>query len=332
MNDQARASAPHASPTRRSARLVAVAAAPSAQAETARQGLVATFINRDGGRMTAHGAPPGASPLTAAPARAAPLAGFQLLVRDVDAARARNALAGRFAGQSVDWCVSGEDDRVKRLLICDMDSTVIGVECVDELADALGIGKKVAAITEKAMRGDLNFEASLRARVKLLKGAPLSLLEDVWAQRVAPRITPGARTLVATMKALGAYTALVSGGFTFFAARVAAELGFDSADANVLEDNRGKLTGKVREPVLGPNAKLEALTRYAYAHGEGPEQAIAIGDGANDLAMMEAAGLGVAFRAKPKVAERADAQIHTGDLRSALLFQGIGPDRWVGEG
>ncbi len=312
-------------------RLIAVAAAPSGQAEIARQGLVATFINRDGGRLTAHGAPPGASPLAASPPQAAPLAGYQLLVRDVEAARARQALSGRFAGQAVDWCVSSEDDRVKRLLICDMDSTVIGVECIDELAEALGIGRKVAAITEKAMRGDLDFEASLRARVKLLKGAPLSLLEEVWTKRVAPAITPGARTLVATMKAHGAYTALVSGGFTFFAARVAAAVGFDSADANVLEDNRGKLTGRVREPVLGPNAKLEALTRYAYAHGEGPEHAMAIGDGANDLAMMGAAGLGVAFRAKPKVAARADAQINSGDLRAALLFQGISPDRWVGE-
>ncbi len=313
----------------RTSRLIAVAAAVPAQAEIARQGLVATFINRDGGRLSAHGAPPGASPLIASPPHAAALAGYQLLVRDVDASRARDALSGRFAGQAVDWSVSSEDDRVKRLLVCDMDSTIIGVECIDELADALGIGRKVAAITEQAMRGDLDFEASLRARVKLLKGARLSLLEDVWTKRVAPAITPGARTLVATMKALGAYTALVSGGFTFFAARVAAAVGFDSADANVLEEHRGKLTGTVREPILGPNAKLEALTRYAYAHGEGPEQAMAIGDGANDLAMMGAAGLGVAFRAKPKVAAQADAQINSGDLRAALLFQGVAPERWI---
>ncbi len=305
-------------------RIAATVVAPPPQAEIARQGLIATFTDREDGRFTPHGAPSGGRELSREP-----LAAYDLHADDVDPARARYALGGRFAGQPIDWCVCGEDDRVKRVMICDMDSTMIGVECIDELAAELGIGKKVAAITEKAMQGELNFEDSLRARVKLLKGAKLSVLEKVWEKRVKPAINPGARTLVATMKAQGAYTALVSGGFTFFVARVAAELGFDSADANELLDHKGKLTGEVREPILGPNAKLEALKRLAFAHAEGPEQVIAIGDGANDLAMVEAAGLGVAYRAKPVLAKAADANIVSGDLRAALLFQGLTPDAWM---
>lgn len=307
--------------------LAVTVAAPPAQAEIARQGLIATFMDRDGGRFTPHGAPAGARALSEAP-----LASFALATRDVDPARARAALGGRFAGQPIDWCVAPTDDRVKRVMLCDMDSTIIGVECIDVLADALGVGEKVAAITEKAMRGELNFEESLRERVRALKGAKLDVLEKVWEKRVRPAINPGAAALVATMKTQGAFTALVSGGFTFFVARVAAALGFDSVEANTLLDHKGKLTGEVREPILGPDAKREALNRLAYAHSDGPEHTLAIGDGANDLAMVKAAGLGVAYRAKPILAKAADGHIQSGDLRAALLFQGLTPGLWVDVG
>jgi len=210
--------------------------------------------------------------------------------------------------------------RRKRLLIADMDSTMIPVECIDEVADFAGVRAQVSAITERAMAGELDFEGSLRARVELMEGLPEDKLADVYAERV--HLNPGARTLVRTMAAHGAHTALVSGGFTYFAARVAEASGFAEYRANELLFADGRLTGRVAEPILGRAAKLEALVEITGRLGIGPGDAIAVGDGANDLAMIEAAGLGVAFRAKRALAERADAVIEHSDLTSLLHLQG----------
>lgn len=237
-------------------------------------------------------------------------------VDGVEAAAARAALKDLDA----DWCAGPVSGRRKRLLVCDMDSTIIGCECVDELARFSGVGEEVAAVTEAAMRGDLDFEGSLRKRVALLKGLPQKALARVYAERV--RLNPGARALTATMAAHGARTLLVSGGFTFFAEKVARDAGFDSSRANVLEFEGDALTGRVVEPILGRAAKREALDALAAETGLAPGDAVAIGDGANDLGMMSVAGLSVAYRAKPVVAAQAHARINSGDLRAALHFQG----------
>ena len=210
--------------------------------------------------------------------------------------------------------------RRKTLLVADMDSTIIGCECLDELADQAGLKPQIAAITERAMLGEIEFAPALRQRVALLKGLPLAALERTWRERV--RLNPGAKSLVATMKRYGARTLLVSGGFTYFTARVAAEAGFDEDRANVLLDDGAVLTGAVREPVLGREAKLQALESEAARLGIDPADALAVGDGANDLDMIRRAGLGVAFHAKPVVAEAAAARIDCGDLRSLLYLQG----------
>jgi phosphoserine phosphatase len=202
-----------------------------------------------------------------------------------------------------------------------MDSTIIGCECLDELADFAGVKAEVSAITERAMRGEIGFEGALRERVGMLKGLPLEALQRCYDERV--RLNPGARTLVATMAAHGARCALVSGGFTFFTRRVAEAAGFHDQRANVLiDDGAGALTGQVGDPILGREAKLSALQAEAAALGIALDAAIAIGDGANDLAMIEAAGLGVAYRAKPLVAAQADARIDHADLTALLYFQG----------
>ncbi|MEO0680349.1 MAG: phosphoserine phosphatase SerB, partial [Pseudomonadota bacterium] len=185
--------------------------------------------------------------------------------------------------------------REKRLLIADMDSTIITVECIDEIADVAGVGAQVAGITEAAMRGELDFEGALAARVALLEGLRAEALEEVWRERV--RLSPGAAVAARTMAARGARTALVSGGFAFFAERVAEAAGFQSAQANRLEVRDGRLTGRTTGPVLGREAKLEALRANCAEGGFGAEAVLAVGDGANDLAMVEAAGLGVAYRA-----------------------------------
>lgn len=213
-----------------------------------------------------------------------------------------------------------EAGRRKRLMIADMDSTMIPVECIDEVADYAGVRAQVVAITEPAMRGEISFEEALRARVALMAGLPAARLEDVWHQRIA--LNPGARTAVMTMRAHGAHTALVSGGFTFFSERVAAAAGFDEHRANLLEIEAGTLTGRVREPILGRAAKLDALNALTAARGITPGDALAVGDGANDLAMIGAAGLGVAFRAKPIVAAEAGAAVTHGDLTALLYLQG----------
>ncbi|TVQ58369.1 MAG: phosphoserine phosphatase SerB [Rhodobacteraceae bacterium] len=214
-----------------------------------------------------------------------------------------------------------------RLLICDMDSTVIGCECIDEIADVAGVGAQVAAVTERAMQGALDFEAALVERMALLAGLDAAALERVWAERV--RLNPGAETLVRTLAGLGVETALVSGGFTFFTERVAAAAGFASHAANTLEIADGRLTGRVVPPILGRDAKAQRLAALAEAGGFGAEAVVAVGDGANDLAMIRAAGLGVAYRAKPVLADAADARIDHADLTAALHLVGVAETDWV---
>ena len=226
----------------------------------------------------------------------------------------------------LDVCVQPWEGRRKRLLVADMDSTIIGCECLDEIADFAGVKDQVAAITERAMCGELEFEAALRERVAMIKGVAVADLERCFEERV--RLNPGARTMVRTMAANGARCVLVSGGFTFFAARVAELAGFHAARANWLKVEGDQLTGEVGEPILGREAKLQALNEESAALG-GPEACLAIGDGANDLAMIEAAGLGVAYRAKPLVAERAAARVDRGDLTTVLHFQGYHEDEFV---
>ena len=226
----------------------------------------------------------------------------------------------------LDVCVQPWEGRRKRLLVADMDSTIIGCECLDEIADFAGVKDRVAAITERAMRGELEFEAALRERVAMIRGVPVADLERCFEERV--RLNPGARTMVRTMAANGARCLLVSGGFTFFTARVAELAGFHAARANWLEVEGDVLTGEVGEPILGREAKLQTLMEESASLG-GPEAALAIGDGANDLAMIEAAGLGVAYRAKPLVAERAAARVDRGDLTTVLHFQGYREDEFV---
>jgi len=218
-------------------------------------------------------------------------------------------------------------NRRKKLLIADMDSTIIGCECLDELAGMAGIKEKVAAITERAMRGELEFEPALRERVALVKGLPLEALARVYAERV--RLNAGARALVATMRKHGAHTILVSGGFTYFTLRVAADSGFDANQGNRLLDDGRALTGMVGEPILGREAKLKALEDTVNRLGISFEEALAVGDGANDLDMIKRAGLGVAYHAKPVVAASADASIVHGDLTALLYLQGYREDEIV---
>lgn len=229
------------------------------------------------------------------------------------------------AGPGIDANVVPAEGRRKRLLIADMDSTIIGVECIDELADFAGVKPQVAAITEAAMRGELDFEGALDARVALLAGLPERALEECYVERV--RLNPGARTLVRTMGALGAETALVSGGFEFFTARVAEAAGFARNQANRLLAAEGRLTGAVARPILGRAAKLAALEALSAGLG-GPAAAVAVGDGANDLDMVTAAGLGVAWRAKPALAEAADARLDHSDLTAVLALQGVAEEDW----
>ncbi len=249
------------------------------------------------------------------------------IVLDGDLAQMRQAVAAALVGHAVDACLQPAGGRRKRLLLADMDSTIINVECLDELADFAGVKAQVSAITERAMRGDLAFEAALRERVTMLKGLPLIALEATYSQRV--RLNPGARTLVRTMAANGARCVLVSGGFTYFTSRVATAAGFHADRANTLGEGEGGLTGLVSEPILGREAKLAALQEEAAALGVALEATLAIGDGANDLAMIEAAGLGVAYRAKAIVAARADARVDHADLTALLHFQGYRTDEFV---
>lgn len=217
--------------------------------------------------------------------------------------------------------------RRKRILIADMDSTMIRQECIDELAAEAGLKDHVAAITARAMNGEIEFEAALRERVALLEGLPVTVIEDVIANRI--ELMPGGIELVATMKAKGAFCALVSGGFTDFTARIAAMIGFQENRANILLNADGKLTGKVAEPILGKQAKVDALNDIATRLGVTPDEAIAVGDGANDLGMLGLAGSGVALHAKPSVAAQAKMRIDHGDLTALLYIQGYRDDEFA---
>ena len=230
-------------------------------------------------------------------------------------ATVRAALAER----AVDVNAQAADGRRKKLLIADMDSTMILGETLDELADFAGLKEQISAITARAMRGELDFEGALDERVGMLAGVPSSALDRVNA---ALELTPGGPSLLATMKASGAYCALVSGGFKPTTSAIRARLGFHEDRGNNLEILDGKLTGKVLRPILGKEAKLDTLTELAQAHGIRLEETLAVGDGANDLAMLTASGMGVAFRAKPAVQEAAQFRINHADLAGLLYLQG----------
>ncbi len=230
-------------------------------------------------------------------------------------------------GLPIDVNIVPRFKRLKKLLIADMDSTIIEQECIDEMAEHAGKRKEIADITERAMRGELDFEAALKERVAMLAGLPVSVLAQTFENSIS--LTPGAQTLVKTMNARNNITALVSGGFTYFTERVAEAVGFGTSQANELVISDDRLSGKVAEPILGRAAKQDALLKIAGEHDIDLVQTIAVGDGANDLAMLGRAGLGVAFHAKPAVAEVADARIDHGDLTALLYLQGITSSEFV---
>lgn len=242
---------------------------------------------------------------------------------DADIAALRAALDGL----PLDVALVPAAGRRKKLFLADMDSTMIGQECIDELADYAGMKAHVAEITERAMRGEIAFEPALRERVALLKGLPLAVVDEVIAERI--RLTPGGTELVRTMKANGAHTLLVSGGFTLFTQRVATMIGFHADRANVLVTDGDAFAGLVEEPILGREAKLAALVEMRETLGLEPADTMAVGDGANDLAMIGEAGFGVAYHAKPAVAAAARFSINHGDLTALLYLQGYTADEFV---
>jgi phosphoserine phosphatase len=245
---------------------------------------------------------------------------FDLPVADQDSMPLLAAARAFAEGLKLDINVVATAHRRKKLLIADMDSTIINVECLDELADMAGLKPQIAAITERAMHGELEFEAALRERVGMLKGLKLSALERTYAERV--QLNPGAKSLLATMRANGAHTMLVSGGFGYFTARVAQAAGFHVERGNTLLDDGEALTGEVGTPILGREAKLQALNDAAVNLNLDFAETLAVGDGANDLAMIKRAGLGVAYHAKPVVAAAAGASIDHNDLTALLYLQG----------
>jgi len=284
-------------------------------------GLSATTLHAARDALAALGAATG-TPDWLAPTEAADLP-FAGLAPDQADAAARAALPGA----AVDIIAQSAAGRRKRLLIADMDSTIVTTETLDELAGQAGIKDRIAAITKRAMNGELDFEGALRERVGMLAGLPVEAMQRTWEETA---LMPGARELVATMRANGARCALVSGGFTFFTGRVAALVGFHEHHSNTLLEAEGRLTGHVADPILGRNAKLATLKRLAAAEGIGLDATLAVGDGANDLDMIQAAGLGVAFRAKPVVAAAARARVEHGDLRALLFAQGYRGAEFVG--
>jgi phosphoserine phosphatase len=240
----------------------------------------------------------------------------------------RERLRAALAEQRVDVIVQAAAGRRKKLLLADMDSTMVGQECIDELADHAGVKEKVAAITERAMRGDIEFEGALRERVRLLKGIPAAAIEEVINSRI--RVNPGAVALVATMRRHGAYTCLVTGGFTAFSGAVASMIGFHEDHANrLLMDAQQRLTGEVGEPVFAQEGKLMTFVKLRERLQLREEETLAVGDGANDIPMLQAAGLGVAYRAKPKVAAATAARIEHGDLTGVLYAQGYARTEFV---
>ncbi|MGO4524366.1 phosphoserine phosphatase SerB [Microvirga sp. 2MCAF35] len=226
------------------------------------------------------------------------------------------------AGQPIDIVVQPLGTRRKRLFLADMDSTMIGQECIDELADYVGLKREVSEITERAMRGEIAFEPALRERVALLRNLPVNVVDEIIEKRIT--LTPGGQALVRTMRANGAYTCLVSGGFTLFTGPVAAKIGFNEHRSNHLILDGEKLAGQVEEPILGREAKLATLIELRTRFRLEAHETMAVGDGANDLAMLEEAGLGVAFHAKPAVAAAAHARIDHADLSALLYMQGYG--------
>lgn len=250
-----------------------------------------------------------------------PNAAVDIFFSEMQPSAAMEILSTKLAGKKVDFIIQPHsENRRKKLLLSDMDSTIINQECIDEIADKLGLKAKVSAITERAMNGELDFKEALRERVALLEGLSEDALHDVYKNHIT--LMSGAKTLVQTMKKNGAKSILVSGGFTFFTEKVAKECGFDEQSANILEIKNGKLTGKVIEPILDKEAKLATLLEAAQKLGITAQDVVAVGDGANDLPMIKAAGLGVAYHAKPAVQEQVLARINHTDLKSLLYIQG----------
>ncbi|WP_311028408.1 phosphoserine phosphatase SerB [Mesorhizobium koreense] len=249
------------------------------------------------------------------------------LPEGADAETAELRLREALAAEPVDIVVQPAGGRRKRILIADMDSTMIDQECIDELADEIGMKDHIAAITRRAMNGEIAFEPALRERVLLLKGLPVAVIAQVLERRIT--LAAGGRELIATMKTNGTHTALVSGGFTAFTGPVAARLGFDENIANRLLEESGKLAGKVAEPILGRQAKADALVKIAARLKLTPADAMAVGDGANDLDMIRLAGSGVALHAKPSVAAEARIRIDHGDLTALLYVQGYRQSEFV---
>ncbi|MCA3278615.1 MAG: phosphoserine phosphatase SerB [Roseomonas sp.] len=280
---------------------------------TPRGALSPDHLAKAAAALRAAGGEAGAAlPLSEAEAADLPFGGLPLDVAD-------RAVRDALAGQPVDAIAQDIAGRRKRLLIADMDSTMVTSETLDELAGEAGLKEEISAITRRAMNGELDFEGALRERVGMLKGLALEALERTWA---TTELMPGAEELVATMRAHGARCALVSGGFTFFTGRVAEKLGFHEHHSNTLLHAAGRLTGQVGDPILGRNAKLVTLKRLAGEEGLDLAETLAVGDGANDLDMLGAAGLGVAFKAKPVVAAAARARVDHADLRALLFAQG----------
>ncbi len=248
----------------------------------------------------------------------------QRIACDIEGPKAADPVAAARAvigGRAVDAGLVAAEGRRKQVLVADMDSTMIEQECIDELADAVGIKAEVAAITERAMNGELDFEQALRTRVALIKGLERAVIEEIRRERIT--LAPGGRALVHTMKAYGAVTSLVSGGFTFFADYFAKRIGFDEAIANVLEFEGNRLTGTVASPIVDKATKLRRLQELAAERSLPMSATVAVGDGANDLDMIKAAGLGVALHAKPHVAAEAQVRIDHGDLTALLYLQGF---------
>lgn len=235
-----------------------------------------------------------------------------------DAATARSTLETL---EGLDVIVQREADRARKLLVADMDSTMITVECIDELADYVGLKAEVSAVTEAAMRGELDFADALAARVALLEGLPVGKAEECLRERV--KLMPGAKDLISAFRAAGGYTVLVSGGFTLFAEAVGTEIGFDRVVANTLLHENGALTGKTTQPIVDSATKKAVLLAELAEGGLPASASIAIGDGANDIPMIEAAGLGVAYHAKPKTDAAADARVHYGDLNVVRYALGL---------
>ena len=259
----------------------------------------------------------------------APGTAADISFHDVDWTRGFDGVVAELSGQPIDIAVQKPAGRKKRLLVADMDSTIIAQECLDELADLAGVGEKVAELTARAMAGKLGFADALRERVQMLSGVSVALLQQTFDQRVT--LNPGARTLVKTMTANGAFTALVSGGFQFFTSRVAEATGFGTFAGNLFEIEGNVLTGRVTGDIVGAEAKQTTLEALMAEHSIPSELTLAVGDGANDIPMLKAAGLGVALRPKPVVRDAADVNLDHGDLTALLFVQGYTADEFLGE-